>query len=96
MYSWGAKITAGTATRHVNIFSFLAMYFVFTTLESTTNFTTMPTHSQHDSPMKNRFIGAVQAGLTITAAAKENDIPRHTASDIWHKYQTTGLTHNLP
>jgi hypothetical protein len=91
-----AKITTSTATRCVNILSFLAMYFVFTTLECTTNFTIMPTHSQHDSPKKDQFIRAVQAGLTISAAAKENDIPCHTASDIWHKYQTTRLTHNLP
>ena len=43
-----------------------------------------------------RFIGAVQAGKTVAAATREQNIPQHTASDIWHKFQQTGSTHNLP
>ena len=56
----------------------------------------MPSHTQHDSPKKNRFIGAVQAGKTVVAAAREHNILQHTASDIWHKFQYIGSTHNLP
>jgi transposase-like protein len=56
----------------------------------------MPSRTQHDSPKKNRFIGAVQAGKTVAAAAREHNIPQHTASDIWHKFRRTGSTHNLP
>src|ERR1700721_1991277 len=56
----------------------------------------MPSRTQHDSPKKNRFIGAVQAGKTVAEAACEHNIPQHTASDIWHKFRCTGSTHNLP
>ena len=52
--------------------------------------------TQHNSPKKNRFIRTVQAGKTMAAAACEHNIPQHTASDIWHKLQQTGSTHNLP
>jgi transposase len=51
---------------------------------------------QHDSPKKNKFIGAVLAGNTIKEAANTHNIPQSTASDIWHKYKKTGSTHNLP
>jgi transposase len=56
----------------------------------------MPKHTQHDSPRKNRFIGAVQSGLSITKAAADNNISRTAGSDIWHKFLETGSTHNLP
>lgn len=47
----------------------------------------------HDSPRKNRFIGALQAGSTISKAAKENDIPYATAHGIAKKFRATGSTH---
>ncbi|KAF7964799.1 hypothetical protein HWV62_2878 [Athelia sp. TMB] len=50
----------------------------------------MPKH--HDSPRKNRFIGSVQAGLSISRSAKENDIPLSTAKAIYKKYTETGST----
>jgi transposase len=55
----------------------------------------MSTCTQHDSPKKNCFISAVQSGQTIKDAAAVYDIPQQTTSDIWHKFQKTGLTHNL-
>ena len=54
----------------------------------------MPRNSQHDSPTKNRFIGAVQAGQTISRAAHENGIAQQTGSDLWQKFQETGSTTN--
>jgi transposase len=54
------------------------------------------TRTYHDSPKKNRFIGSILAGNTITDAGKDFDIPQSTASDIWRKYQQTGSTHSRP
>ena len=51
----------------------------------------MPKH--HDSPRKNRFIGAVRAGQSILKAAKENEIPYSTARAINKKFDLTGSTH---
>jgi hypothetical protein len=56
----------------------------------------MPTHICHNSPKKNRFIGAIQAGIPITKAAELHHIPKQTASDIWLKFKKTGSTHALP
>lgn len=50
----------------------------------------MPTHN---SPKKNRFIGAVEAGKTLRAAADHYGIPVATAHDIWRKFCETGSTH---
>ena len=50
----------------------------------------------HDSPKKNRFIGAVEAGKSIRAAASTYGIPPATAQDIWRKFQETGTTHMRP
>ena len=47
-------------------------------------------------PKKTRFIGAVQAGQSIVEASNNFDIPKQTASDLWHKFQQTGSTHALP
>ena len=55
----------------------------------------MSTRIQHDSPKKNRFISAVQSWQTIKDAAAVYDIPQQTASNVWHKFQKTGSTHNL-
>ena len=53
----------------------------------------MSTRTHHDSPKKNNFIGAVQAGQPLTKAAKELSIPKQTASGIWQKFNKTGSTH---
>lgn len=50
----------------------------------------------HNSPKKNRFIGALQAGLSISKAAKENDIPYATAHNLVKKFRETGSTHRRP
>ena len=50
----------------------------------------------HNSPKKNRFIGAVLSNVSVSQAARKNDIPQSTASSLWHKYQATGSTHALP
>jgi len=56
----------------------------------------MSSRIYHDSPKKNCFIGAVQAGQTIIQAAASFGIPQSTASDLWHKFQQTGSTHSRP
>jgi len=45
-----------------------------------------------DSPLKNRFIGSIQAGKSIRQAAKDHNIAPVTANDIYHKYNKTGTT----
>jgi transposase len=54
----------------------------------------MHQNSQHDSPTKNCFIGAVQAGQTISQAAHKNGIAQQAGSDLWQKFQETGSTTN--
>jgi transposase len=54
----------------------------------------MPKHL--DSPHKNRFIGALQAGLNVSQAAKENDIRLTTAKNLAEKFRETGSTHRRP
>lgn len=56
----------------------------------------MSTYVHHDSPKKNRLIGAIQAGLSIRQAASNLGIPDSTASDLWRKFQQTGTTHTRP
>ena len=50
----------------------------------------------HDSPKKNRFIGAVQGGNPVPIAAASFRIPRSTGYKLWNKYKTMGSTHALP
>ena len=50
----------------------------------------------HDSPKKNRFIGAVQGGNPVPIAAASFGIPRSTGYKLWNKYKTMGSTHALP
>ena len=54
----------------------------------------MPQNSQHDSPTKNHFIGAVQARQTISQAAHKNSIAQQAGSDLWRKFQETRSTTN--
>ena len=56
----------------------------------------MRQYTVHDFPKKNRFIGASQAGQSITAAAKAFDIPPSTAYDLVRKFKATGTTHAWP
>lgn len=46
-----------------------------------------------DSPLKNRFIGTVLAGKSVSKAAEVYGIKHTTAYDLFHKYQQTGSTH---
>lgn len=54
------------------------------------------TRIQHDSPKKNRLVGAIQAGKTIPQAAEIANIPYGTAKKIWRNFCTTGSTKNQP
>ena len=69
-------------------------------MNTTSTRTSMPpdrySYTRHDSPKKNRFIGAVSAGLSIAEAANKENIPISTAYHIWNKYKTTSSTHSLP
>lgn len=56
----------------------------------------MSSHIYHDSSKKNQFTGAIQAGQSLTEAAKNFDILKQTASNLWKKFQKTGLTHTHP
>jgi hypothetical protein len=49
--------------------------------------------THHDTPKKNRFIGAVQAGKPLTKAAADLDT---TASNLWVKFNDMGSTHARP
>lgn len=51
---------------------------------------------KHDTPKKNRLVGMVQAGETLTKASNMTGIPRTTASAIVKKFQQTGSTHRRP
>ena len=50
----------------------------------------------HDTPRKNRFVGAVFSSQPLAEAAKQNQIPRTTASRLWKKFVKTGSTHTQP
>jgi hypothetical protein len=53
-------------------------------------------HTQLDSPRKNRFIGRIEAKQNIVNAANAENIPPDTAYKILRKYRQTGTTSNLP
>ncbi|GLB43950.1 putative encoded by [Lyophyllum shimeji] len=53
-----------------------------------------PPYVIHDTPTKNRFIGAVEAGLNIPSAAALIGLPASTAYKIAAKYKATGSTSN--
>ncbi|KAJ3743251.1 hypothetical protein DFH05DRAFT_1461381 [Lentinula detonsa] len=50
--------------------------------------------TQHNSPKKNRLIGAIQARKTIPQAAELTGIPHGSAKKIWARYKKTGSTSN--
>ena len=51
---------------------------------------------QHDSPKKNRLIGALLAGKGLREAVRMTNLQKSTATDIWKRYQQTGSTKNRP
>lgn len=53
----------------------------------------MARYKKIDSPRKNRFIGYVQAGNSVRAAARDFGIPQRTANNL---YKETGTTHQRP
>ena len=54
------------------------------------------TRLQHDTPTKNKFIGAMEAMGKLHQSASKYGIKSSTASDIWTKYKNTGTTKNCP
>jgi transposase len=54
------------------------------------------THVQHDTPVKNRFIGAMEATGKLRQSSAKYGIKASTASDIWTKYKNTNTTKNQP
>ena len=50
---------------------------------------------QHNSPKKNRLVGAILGGKNVAESARLMHMPYSTALDIWKKYKKTGSTHNL-
>lgn len=51
---------------------------------------------QYDSPLKNRVVGAIQAGKKIREAAALFNVPRSDAGRWWSNFKKRGTTHNLP
>ena len=53
------------------------------------------THVQHDTPTKNRFIGAMEATGKLHEYAAQYGIKPSTVLNLWTKYKNTGTTKNL-
>lgn len=53
-------------------------------------------YTRHDTPKKNRFIGAIEAGQTVKAAAARYGIPVSTGYKIKKKWKNTGSASNRP
>ena len=51
---------------------------------------------QHDTPTKNRFIGAMEATGELCESANLVGMKPSTTSRLWKKYQETGSTKNRP
>ena len=49
---------------------------------------------QHSSSKKNRLVEIIQAGKTISEAAKLSGIPYRTVKKVWAKFRKTGSTSN--
>jgi transposase len=54
------------------------------------------TRVQHDTPVKNRFIGAMEATGKLRQSGAKYGIKASTVSDIWTKYKNTNTTKNQP
>jgi hypothetical protein len=50
------------------------------------------TRVQHDTPVKNRFIGAMEATGKLRQSGAKYGIKVSTAFDIWTKYKNTNTT----
>lgn len=57
---------------------------------------TTSSHTLHDTPKKNRFIGAVQGGQSVNKAAALFGIPRSTAYYNLKKFNTIGSASQQP
>ena len=51
---------------------------------------------QHDTPTKNRFIGAMEATGNLRQSAARYGIKPSTVSDLLTKYKNTGTMKNCP
>ena len=51
---------------------------------------------QHDTPTKNRFIGAMEATGKLRESAATYGIKPSTALNLWTKYKNTSTTKNIP
>ena len=51
---------------------------------------------QHDTPTKNRFIGAMEATEKLCESAATYGIKPSTALNLWTKYKNTSTTKNIP
>ena len=51
---------------------------------------------QHDTPTKNRFIGAMEATGNLRQSAARYGIKPSMVSNLWTKYRNTGTTKNCP
>ena len=80
-------------SHHVpSIFSFLTNHFLHLLhMESPKT-----RRRQLPADTKNKFIGAVEAGESITQAAQHYNIKEDIAQSIVKKYKATGSTENLP
>ncbi|GLB39040.1 putative encoded by [Lyophyllum shimeji] len=54
------------------------------------------TYTLHDTPKKNRLVGAVHAGLPVAQAAAQNGIHPRSAFRIMKKQRTTGTVSRQP
>ena len=54
------------------------------------------TRIQHDTPTKNKFIGAMEATGKLQESAAKYGIKPSTALNLWTKYKNMGTTKNLP
>jgi len=61
---------------------------------SSCTFSLMPKHL--DSLVKNRFIGALQAGLNVSQLPKRMTSDSPSAKNLAEKFQETGSTHHRP
>ncbi|KAF4620782.1 hypothetical protein D9613_000081 [Agrocybe pediades] len=54
------------------------------------------THSEYDSATKNKLIGAIVMGATISEAGRRFGVSKTSAHRIWKRYESQGNTENLP
>lgn len=52
--------------------------------------------SQLDTPLKNRIVGHIEATQSVAKASAYYQVAWSTCHDVFHRYQETGTTSNLP